>query len=288
MADSERQVVMELDLEATLEDAWRALTDARELARWFPLSARVDGRAGGAVVWEWADRFQWATRIEVWDPPRRLRLVQDVERPHDVSGRPLEDRAIPATRIAMDFTLETRRGKTWLRLVHSGFGLGAAWDDELDGVRNGWAFELRSLAHYVARHRGRDRYVGWGIGSSQATHAALWQRLLGSGGFPIEAEKLAAGEPYALRTPEGDRLTGVICVHVPERTFAGTVRELDDGLIRLESWSAGGATGVNVWLATWSATHAARVRQLGSAARDFLDRHWGAATLLTTAERKDA
>jgi hypothetical protein len=43
-------------------------------------------------------------------------------------------------------------------------------------------------------------------------------------------------------------------------------------VIRLETWSGGGATGVTVWIATWSPSHAARVQALGEAAQDFLDR----------------
>ena len=54
MAESGRKVTMELDLETTLENAWRALTDARELTRWFPLTARVEGRPGGDMDDRWA------------------------------------------------------------------------------------------------------------------------------------------------------------------------------------------------------------------------------------------
>ena len=60
----------------------------------------------------------------------------------------------------MEFTLETHQGKTRLRLVHSGFGEGAAWDNELEGITEGWQAELRSLRHYLERHRGQDRYSG--------------------------------------------------------------------------------------------------------------------------------
>jgi len=45
---------MSLDLDASPDDVWRALTDARELVRWFPLDARVTPGAGGSMVWSWA------------------------------------------------------------------------------------------------------------------------------------------------------------------------------------------------------------------------------------------
>lgn len=287
MSESGRQVTMVLDLEAALEDAWRALTDARELTRWFPLTAEVDGRPGGTMVWDWGEKFHWVTRIDAWEPPHRLRLVQDVERPHDVDGNPLTDGSIPAAAMAMEFSLETYRGKTRLRLVHSGFGAGAAWDDELEGVRNGWAFELRGLGHYLARHRGKDRYVGWGNASSRASHATMWQGLLGPGGYEIEAAALAVGEPFAVRTPDGTRLTGVVRFHQPEREFVGTAQELDDGVFRLATWSGAGAVGVNVWVATWSPPHERQVLALGAAAQDFLDRTLPDPSLVTQKERND-
>jgi hypothetical protein len=172
----------------------------------------------------------------------------------------------------MEFTLETHRGVTHLRLVHSGFGEGADWDDEMDGIRNGWAYELRDLAHYLAHHRGEDRHVGWATVTCAEPHDTVWRRLLGPGGFALTAPRLEAGETFRVRTPGGAALSGTILLHVPERQFVGTVAELDEGVFRLETWSGGGATGVNVWIATWSTSHAATVRELGEAAQGFIDR----------------
>jgi hypothetical protein len=36
-------------------------------------------------------------------------------------------------------------GVTRLRLVHSGFGPGSAWDDEFEGSKTGWAEFLKKL-----------------------------------------------------------------------------------------------------------------------------------------------
>jgi uncharacterized protein YndB with AHSA1/START domain len=277
MTDTGRRAEVELDLDATLEDAWRAITDARELARWFPLEARVEPGAGGTMEWIWADKFHWTTRIETWQPPRLLRLVQDAERPHDVEGRQTQDQSVAPARMVIEFLLETSQGRTHLRLVHSGFGAGAAWDDELESVRNGWATELRNLALYLARHRGKDRHVAWATGSTAEPQAAVWRRLLGPGGFAIEAHRLAAGEPFTLRTPGGDTLSGIIQLHIPDREFLGIARELDDGVFRLGTWAAAGATGVHVWLATWSPELEGKTAALGATAQRFLDRTFAAA-----------
>ena len=55
------------------EVVWRALTDAEELARWFPLAARVEG-VGGAISLSWGQQGTETVVIEVWEPgPRGLR-----------------------------------------------------------------------------------------------------------------------------------------------------------------------------------------------------------------------
>ena len=45
----ERRLEREVEIEAPREDVWKALTDANELARWFPLKARVTPGLGGKV-----------------------------------------------------------------------------------------------------------------------------------------------------------------------------------------------------------------------------------------------
>ena len=150
---AERRFEMSIDINATPEDVWRALTDAGELMRWFPLQARVTPGKGGSVFWGWDQHWAWESEIDAWEPGARLRLVEN-RTAFDVNGKPL---AGPAERLAMEFTLETHAGQTTLRLVHSGFGDGASWDDELDAVSAGWQFELRGLRHYLERHKGRDR-----------------------------------------------------------------------------------------------------------------------------------
>jgi uncharacterized protein YndB with AHSA1/START domain len=48
-AKKERRVEREIEINAVVEDVWKALTDANELARWFPLEARVTPGVGGKI-----------------------------------------------------------------------------------------------------------------------------------------------------------------------------------------------------------------------------------------------
>lgn len=259
-----------LELDAPIEDVWTALTDARELTRWFPLRAEVEAGAGGSMAWRWDDHFSMLSRIDAWQPPRLLRLIQEREPPHAADGLPLAD--APPARVVMEFTLETHQGRTRLRLVHSGFGSGDAWDDELEGVTNGWHHELRSLAHYLAHHRGRDRHYGWAWTTTSRPPADVWEALVGAPGLSLAPPSRDAGAPFALAWPGGFTLSGTSLLHVPEREWSGTAAELDNGLVRLSIWRGGGRTGANIWCATWNPERAARAVSLGESAQRFLDR----------------
>jgi uncharacterized protein YndB with AHSA1/START domain len=247
-----RAFEMSLDLAASPEEVWRALTVAEELVRWFPVDARVTPGAGGSMMWSWGENEHWTTRIDAWEPGRLLRLVQEDARPYDAEGRPVaEGQAAPA-RIAIEFTLESHRGTTRLRLVHSGFGTGAAWDDEVEGISEGWQAELASLRHYLERHRGRDRQFRIARLSTSLSRDQAWTRLVGPGGFQVSPPDVTAGHPYDVLLPGGERISGTVALHLPRQTLAGTVRELDDGWFRILTWSApGGGTGVWAGMSTY-------------------------------------
>jgi uncharacterized protein YndB with AHSA1/START domain len=254
-----RTFTMSLDLDATPDEVWRALTDAEELVRWFPLQARVTPGEGGTMSWDWDGQFTWNSRIDVWEPGRRLVLVED--RPSvDVKGTPLPG---PSHRIAMEFTLESHAGKTRLRLVHSGFGRGSNWDDELDSIGAGWQYELRGLRHYLEHHKGRDRVNAAVNQFATMPRETLWKRLFSPAGFVVTSGRLAHDERCTIRSAAGDQLEGTVLWHNPGRDVALLVDSLGGGLFRVSAWSAGEQSGVQVWMTTYSPTHAATVRQFG-------------------------
>jgi uncharacterized protein YndB with AHSA1/START domain len=253
VAEQARAFRMSLDLEATPDEVWRALTEAEELVRWFSTAARVTPGVGGTMLWSWGYGEDWITSIDVWEPGKLLRLVQEDARPYDAQGNPLPAGEVEPARIAMEFTLETVQGKTRLRLVHSGFGQGAAWDAEVEGISEGWQAELRSLRHYLRRHRGHERKAGRGLVNTTLARDAAWARLTGSGGYRLSPPSPKEGERFEVVTPGGQRYTGIVELNLPGQTLAGTVRELDDAWFRLLTWrDARGHTGLWVWLAAYT------------------------------------
>jgi uncharacterized protein YndB with AHSA1/START domain len=253
MTDLRRAFDFSIDLDASPDQVWRALTEAEELVRWFPLEARVTPGRGGTMFWSWGDTGDWETRIDAWEPGRLLRLVQEDARPYDAEGHPLPAGAVESARLAMEFTLETHQGKTRLRLVHSGFGRGEAWDHEFEGISEGWQAELRSLRHYLRGFRGRDRIFGRAWLTTPMPREAAWARLTGPEGFRLRPADPSGGESYEVTSPAGQRFSGTVELNLPGQTLLGTVRELGDGLFRLLTWTdPRGQTGVWVSLATYT------------------------------------
>jgi uncharacterized protein YndB with AHSA1/START domain len=239
---TERVVERTVALDVPVEVVWRALTDAAELTRWFPLEARVTPGAGGSIWMRWDDVYDEVSPIEIWEPGRRLRLGFPNDAP---------------VRLATDYYLEGDGGGTILRVVTSGFGTGSDWDEWYDGVTTGWAFELRSLKHYLERHRGVDRAAVYLRLPCRGDAAAGWHRVIGERGwFRLEAP---AGLPAEARcaTASGHVLTGAIEQWRPGRQAVMTVREWNDALFRVER----DRNAVIVWMSVWGLP-AADVRAL--------------------------
>lgn len=240
-----RTIEVALEIRAPVDAVWHALAEAEEIQRWFAPEAEVESGPGGSILWKWQE-ILWKSEIEAWEPGRRLRLV------YDSSAKETGGPAGPMT-LAMDFLIEPRGTGVVLRLVHSGFGHGAGWDEEYDGVRRGWAYELRSLRHYLENHLGERRRMAWARVPIPATDAEAWSRLAGPAGLlPIASQsELTEGTRYSLAAATGDFFEGRVLLHVPGKEFGATVENLGNSLLRVALETCGSGPEAWVWLAAW-------------------------------------
>jgi uncharacterized protein YndB with AHSA1/START domain len=235
----------EFTIDASPQTVWKAITDAAELVNWFPLEAEVEPGENGRITLGWGEAFKGTCRIEIWDPPRHLRTSWMTHEPAGAEG---------AARIAVDWHLEGERGRTRLRLVHSGFGPGREWDDEYDGTRRGWDYELRSLKHYLERHPGRRRSAFWLLKDVRFDAAEVWKRLLGPQGLVAwtPPASLNPGDPVRLSLATGDRIEGTVVQYLPPTDFAFTADNLNQGLIRVGYERCGGPNPqAHVFVSLW-------------------------------------
>jgi uncharacterized protein YndB with AHSA1/START domain len=145
-ARGERAIELTVDIDATLEEVWQALTTGEGIARWFAPHAEVTPGEGGQVSIGWDPKEMWATPITVWEPLRRMQTVSEMP---SADGR--------VVRLAVDYYVEAHGGRVRVRLVHSGFDDSESWDEYIDGLDAGWTFFLFNLKHALERHRGVAR-----------------------------------------------------------------------------------------------------------------------------------
>lgn len=174
-----RSVSHQVEIDAPIERVWRALTEAEELERWFPLEARVVAGEGGSIWMSWKNEYEGESKILAWEPPRSLKTTWG-----DVDG---EGPAQVTT-----YTLETEGGKTVVRVVTSGFPTDPSWDDWVEGTRMGWRWELGSLKRYLEDHPGEERSVIYLRRRTPASREEAWASLTGPDGLGPD---LLGGEP---------------------------------------------------------------------------------------------
>lgn len=140
-----------VEIDAAIEDVWKALTDPAEAERWFAPKMEIDLHPGGDHVADWGPGLRWRTTVEVVEPLRHLRLSEVRD---EVFSASVERRKLPEARLVQDYYLETEQGRTVLRMVHSGFGSAEAWDEEYEGTRQGWRACFLRMKYMLERHRG--------------------------------------------------------------------------------------------------------------------------------------
>ncbi|MGH7475574.1 MAG: SRPBCC family protein [Longimicrobiales bacterium] len=240
-----RSAAGEVEIAAPIERVWRALTEAAELERWFPLEARVEPGPDGSIYMSWKNEFAGESKILVWDEPYHLRTSWGFE-------------AVEGEAQVTDYVLESRGGgRTVLRVITSGFPDDAQWDAWVEGTVRGWAFELRSLKHYLENYAGRDRTVVYLRRRVALNESEAWARLFGPGGV----------EPPCV--------TDALIDHTPPLQYAAVLAAPEGALFRASLEPGRPATDtrdVTLWLAVWDEAGRRRLPALERAWRARLER----------------
>lgn len=210
-------------IDASVDDVWRAITDAAEVTRWYVHDAEIEPRVGGAYKVSWGEGMYGESEITVFDPGRCFQVSHV---PQD--GQP----AFPTGPMVEEYRIETDGGQTLLRLVSSGIPDTEEWDWFFEGQERGWVGFLIGLRHYLERHPGKPRDLIVSMIGLPGTFEAGWAELIGPRGLGLEhVEGASAGDSYAGRTVFGQDLGGEILLINPPHRLLATVEPLDDALL---------------------------------------------------------
>lgn len=246
----------EIEVTASPAAVWQALTDGEELARWFPLSARVKPGPGGSIFASWGPGCEGETRIVAWEPQQLLRTEQ-------AGGVP------GAEGVTVEWKIEQRGGISVVRLVQSGFSTGGEWAEEyFASTEYGWGFMLVNLRHYLERHAGTPRRVAWPRRKVAVSRDEAYRRLAAPGGlFREGAGGLSSGAEYMLEAATGENFEGGVEFVRPPRGFCLSVRNLNDALFWLTIEGITGEHEAQIWLSAYN---------LSQAKVEAFERDWGA------------
>jgi uncharacterized protein YndB with AHSA1/START domain len=238
---SDRAIDLTIDIDATLDELWHALTTGEGIARWFAPHATVTPGEGGSVSVGWDPKEMWSQPITVWEPARRMQTASEMP---SGDGR--------VVRLAVDYYLEAHGGRVRLRLVHSGLDDSGSWDDYIDGLDAGWTYFLFNLKHALERHRGADRRqlsarfrTTVRDGEEHPVYGAKGLRLQPPvGGLrPGDVCRLSLG---------GVEVDATVAVRHAARTIAFVVPAWNDALLFVEREGMKEAHQLGVWLSLYA------------------------------------
>ena len=199
----QRSIDVSVEVTGTPEQVWQAIATGPGISAWF-VPAAIDDHEGGKLTLSFGDMGEETAVLTTWEPPDRL-VAAWGERG-----------------TALELLVEAREGGSCVvRLVHSGFGAGAEWDDELDQTTAGWTAFLHNLKLYLARFAPQLSTMIFAHGGSAGAHPAAWAGLLSELGLPVPGPGLAVGRRAATSAEAvaagAPRLAGVV-----DRLVGGT------------------------------------------------------------------
>lgn len=213
----ERRIEAAVEVPGDPETVWRAIATGPGITSWF-VPTELAEHSGGEVVADFGELGRDEGRVVAWEPPRRLVT---------------ESRSGERT-LAFEWLVEARSGHACVvRLVSSGFGAGAEWDDLYDGMREGWQLFLENLRLHLTHFAGRRARAIIPMAITPGPNAAAWGATCRALGV---SPTLTAGARLATSGPAVPPLAGVVTLARPsayvvllDRPLAGTALVAAEG-----------------------------------------------------------
>lgn len=242
MNESERSIELEVEVDGTPEEVWRAIATGPGISSWY-VPHVVEEREGGSAMASFGDapEMQIPGRVTAWDPPRRI-----VFEGEEAGG------------LAFEWLVEARAGGSCVvRLVNSGFGRGGEWDDQYDGMTEGWQLFLFNLQLHCRHFRGRAAVSMLPMAGTPLPRAEAWSSLCADLGLP---EAPAVGDRVEADAGDGLTLAGTV-VRTSPSAVALLLDEPAPGTAFLAVEPGGEGCGVSIWSYLYGSDAAAIVER---------------------------
>jgi uncharacterized protein YndB with AHSA1/START domain len=187
-----RSIQVEVEVPGTPEEVWRAIATGPGISSWF-VPTRSEERQGGEIVSNFGPGMDCPATIRLWEPLKRFAAEAIMGPP----GSPT---------VATEWSVEARAGgKCLVRVVHSLFASTDDWDNQLDGLEQGWPAYFRILRAYLERFKGMPCSAMQFVSFSSDSESKTWEKMGGELGLL----KVAQGQKWS--APAGlPRMSGVV------------------------------------------------------------------------------
>ena len=230
-------------IHASPAEVYHALTDPKELSRWFVSEASIDLRPGGSYRWVFGagtgaagpDPLVASGVFMAMAPQEFLRLSTTVE----------------GTDTLLEFRLDPWRDGTILTVSHSGFPGEEGWDDAFRSVDQGWQSEIQVLKLYMEEARGQITRSHFHEARVPGSSEAVFEAFTTSAGLSSwiadrAAAEASLGGEFRLDRDGGAPVKGRFVVWDPD-SFLVMTWEAEDGPSIVRLWlqeEQGGASTV--------------------------------------------
>jgi uncharacterized protein YndB with AHSA1/START domain len=225
----DRSIELEIEVPGTPEEVWAAIATGPGISSWY-VPHVVEERDGGSAMASFGDapEMQIPGRVAAWEPPHRV----------------VFDGGEADAGLAFEWLVEARDGGTCiLRLVNSGFGDDGEWDDQYDGMTEGWQLFLFNLQLHCRHFLGRDAVSMLPMGATSLSREDAWAKLCTDLRIPASP---AVGDRVEAVGGDGLGLAGTVVQSRP-----GAVALLLDqpapGTAFMAVEGSDGGCGVSIW-----------------------------------------
>lgn len=221
-----RSIELEIEVAGTPEEVWRAVATGPGISSWY-VPHDVEEREGGRANASFGPGPDMTVegRVLAWEPPHRAVLGSDG--------------------LAFEWLVEAKDGGTCIvRLINTGFGEGGPWDDQYDGMTEGWAMFLVNLRLHLQHFGGQSATAALSSAMWPAKRDTAWSRLTNDLGID---PRPAVGDRVEVSLADAPGLTGAVG-HVGSHLIILVTDAPAPGTAILAAEGYGDNIAMSVWL----------------------------------------
>ena len=226
----ERVINLSVEVAGTPEEVWEAVATGPGISSWY-VPTTVEERDGGATTSRFGEGPEMLIPgvVTAWEPPHRVVFAGGEAAPG----------------FAFEWLVEARdEGTCVVRLVNTGFVEGTPWDDQYDGMTDGWKLFLHNLQLHQAYFPGQAGTPVLPTAMWSGPRLDAWARLTQSRGLPSAP---AAGARGAASAADAPALIGTVVQAEPWR-MSLLLDQPAPGTAFLAAEGEGEHIAVSVWL----------------------------------------